>query len=64
VSQFSMLLKGQDLWVAGTPGDPEAVPPVEEITGANATIDAMIASQKFVELAELTFATRASVIEF
>lgn len=47
-TQFSMLLKGQDVWD----------------TDAATTIDAMIASGKFDELAELTFATRATQIAF
>lgn len=48
VSQFTMLLKGQNVWE----------------TDAEGTIDAMILSGKFEELAILTFELRANVIEF
>lgn len=47
-SQFSMFLKGQDVWD----------------TDAATTIQAMVASNKFEELANLTFALRAERIEF
>jgi hypothetical protein len=47
-SQFSMLLKGQDVWD----------------TDAATTIDAMIASGKFEELAGLSYVLRATRIEF
>lgn len=46
--QFSMFLKGQDVWN----------------TDADTTISAMIASGKFDELSELTYALRAQRIEF
>jgi hypothetical protein len=47
-SQFSMFLKGQDVWD----------------TDAATTIQAMVTSQKFEELANLTFELRAAQIEF
>lgn len=48
IEQFLMYLKGQDVWD----------------TDADTTITAMIASGKFDELADLTFALRATRIEF
>lgn len=47
-SQFSMLLKGQDVWN----------------TDAATTVDAMIGSGKFDELAGLIYALRATTLEF
>lgn len=47
-SQFSMFLKGQDVWD----------------TDAATTIQAMVTSGKFDELANLTFELRAAQIEF
>ena len=58
VSQFTMFLKGQDVWVA----PPDPLP--DGATEADATIDAMLASGKFEELANLTYALRATTIEF
>lgn len=55
VSQFCMFLKGADVWV--TSNDPE-------VTSADATITAMIASGKFDELSTLTFTRRSQLIEF
>lgn len=63
VSQVSMLLKGQNVWVAGTPENP-GPPVVPAVSNADATITAMIASGKFEELVTLTYTLRASVIEF
>ena len=57
-SQFTMFLKGQDVWVA------PPSPLLEGVTEVDATIDAMLASGKFDELSELTYALRATVIEF
>jgi hypothetical protein len=48
VSQFTMFLKGQNVWV----------------TDVDGTITAMIASGKFDELAGLVFALRTQQIEF
>ena len=48
VSQFTMFLKGQDVWN----------------TDAQTTIAAMIASGKFEELSNLTYALRATTKEF
>lgn len=48
VSQFTMFLKGQDVWD----------------TDAATTIAAMVASGKFDELSILTYALRATQIEF
>jgi len=57
-SQFTMFLKGQDVWIA----PPSPLP--EGATEVDATIDGLIASGKFNELSELTYALRATVIEF
>lgn len=54
VSQFTMFLKGQDVWVAGA----------DLAASITATISAMISSGKFDELAGLTFELRAERIEF
>jgi hypothetical protein len=48
VSQFTMSLKGQDVWQ----------------TDADGTIDTMIASGKFEELANIAYDRRSQVIEF
>lgn len=48
VSQFTMFLKGQDVWD----------------TDAATTIADMVASGKFEELSNLTYALRATTIEF
>lgn len=58
IAQFTMFLKGADVWVA----PPDPLPEGE--TEFDATIDAMIAANKFDELAELTYGLRAKRIEF
>ena len=57
-SQFIMLLKGAPVWV----DDPDPLPEGSQL--GDATIDEMITTNKFEELANLTFSLRGENIKF